>query len=68
MLETNSLGGEKRSPWYACGNWEFGAFTQGCAPSRQAETGPRESQHSANSASLATTSALGSTKQPHSAR
>jgi hypothetical protein len=39
VLESNPLGGEKRSPWYNCGNWQLGAFTQGCAPSRQAETG-----------------------------
>ena len=38
VLETNRLGGEKRSSWDDCGNWQLGAFTQGCAPSRQAET------------------------------
>jgi hypothetical protein len=37
-LAANCLGGEKRSPWYNCGNWQLDAFTQGCAPSRQAET------------------------------
>jgi hypothetical protein len=38
VLETNSLGGEERSPWYECGNWRSGSFTQDYAPSRQAET------------------------------
>ena len=39
MLETNTLGGEKRSRWYDCGNWRSGSFTQHYAPSRQSETG-----------------------------
>jgi len=38
VLGANSLGGMKRSPWYDCGNWRSGTFTQDCAPSRQAET------------------------------
>ena len=35
-LAANSLGGEKRSPWYDCGNCRLGAFTQDCAPARRA--------------------------------
>jgi hypothetical protein len=38
LLGANSLGGEKRSPWYNCGNGQLGAFTQDYAPARQAET------------------------------
>jgi hypothetical protein len=38
VLGANSLGGEKRSPWYDCGNWQLGAFAQGYAPSRPTET------------------------------
>jgi hypothetical protein len=40
VLGTNSLGGEKRSPWYDCGSWQLETFTQGFFPSRQAETTP----------------------------
>ena len=43
MLGANSLGGVNRSPGYGCGNWQLGAFTQDCAPSRRAETGPGNS-------------------------
>ena len=38
VLETNTLGGEKRSPWYDCANWRSGLFTQDCTPARRAET------------------------------
>lgn len=37
-LETNSLGGEKRSPWYDCGNWPAERFSKGYAPLRRVET------------------------------
>ena len=44
MLDANSLGGERRSPWYDCGNWQLGAFSQDCAPARPAETGGKRAQ------------------------
>lgn len=39
VLGANPLGGEKRSPWYDCGNRPLDVFAQDCAPPRQAETG-----------------------------
>jgi hypothetical protein len=39
VLETNRLGGEKRSSWDDCGNPLSRSTTHDCATSRQAETG-----------------------------
>jgi hypothetical protein len=38
MLETNSLGGGKRNPWYNCGNWRSVWISQDFALPRQQKT------------------------------